>query len=328
MRMSQDRSLEVNVRVTLVHNPAAGDERHSAKRILKELAEAGYEARLQSTKKKGVERVLEDPGDLVVVAGGDGSIKRVALALAGTGVAMAILPIGTANNIAKSLGDLGSMRNLIAGWRRAERRRLTVGSISSRWGAMRFVESVGVGVFTELVTRGDAEVDDNMAGLTGHEIDRALLLLQEVVTERAPRLRTLALDGVDVTDEYLLVEAMNIPLVGPNVPLAPDADFSDARLDVVTVTERERSLLAEYVQARLAGGAAPPKLTVRRAARVTMRASPNELHVDDAPWSPEQAAGKAVPRPSLDEGEVKIALEDKAVEVLIGGPPALDRERA
>ncbi len=189
------------MRVTLVHNPAAGDERHSAKRILKELAEAGYEASLQSTRKKGVEKTLEDPGELVGVAGGDGSIKKVALALAGSGVPMAILPIGTANNIAKSLGVLGSMRNLIAGWRRAERRRLTVGTVTSRWGAMRFVESVGVGVFTELVTRGDAEVDDNTAGLTGHEIDRALLLLQQVVTERKRRLRKRELDGADVSEE-------------------------------------------------------------------------------------------------------------------------------
>jgi diacylglycerol kinase family enzyme len=328
MRMSQDRSLEVNVRVTLVHNPAAGDERHSAKRILTELAEAGYEASLQSTKKKGMGKTLEDPGELVVVAGGDGSIKKVALALAGTGVPMAILPIGTANNIAKSLGVFGSMRHLIAGWRRAERRQLTVGAITSRWGAMRFVESVGVGVFTELVTRGDAELDDNTAGLTGPEIDRALLLLQQVVAERKPRLRTVALDGADVTDEYLLVEAMNIPLVGPNVPLAPGADYSDDRLDVVTVTERERKTLGEYVQARLSGGAPPPELTVRRAAQVTMRASPNELHVDDAPWSPEQPAGRTSPRPSLDEGEVKIALEHAAVEVLIGGPPDLERESA
>jgi hypothetical protein len=112
------------------------------------------------------------------------------------------------------------------------------------------------------------------------------------------------------------------------VPLAPGADYGDDRLDLVTVTERERSVLAEYVRARLAGGAAPPELTVRRAARITMRASPNELHVDDAPWSPEQPAGKSAPRQSLDEGEVQIALEDRTVEVLIGGPPELDRESA
>jgi len=306
------------VRATLIHNPGAGDEQHSAKRLLKELAEAGYDARLHSIKKEGVEKALEDPGDLVVVAGGDGSIKKVAIAIAGRGVPMAILPIGTANNIAKSLGALGSVSELIAGWRTAERRRLTVGTVSTRWGTMPFVESVGVGVFTELVTRGDSEVNESTTGLTGHAIDRALLLLQRIVEERAPRFRQLELDGSDRSGEYLLVEVMNMPLVGPNIPLAPGADYGDGQLDVVTVTEREREVLAEYVRARLSGGAAPPKLTTRRGARVTMRASPGELHVDDEAWRPEQSSGTAVPGPDMDEGEVTIALEPIGVEVLVG----------
>jgi diacylglycerol kinase family enzyme len=299
-------------RVTLVHNPAAGDEQHSAKQILKELAKAGYEAHLQET--------LADPGDLVVVAGGDGSIKQVALALAGRGIPMAILPFGTANNIAKSLGTLGSVSELIASWRRAERRRLMIGRVATRWGSMRFVESVGVGVFTELVTRGSSEVHESTE-LTGHAIDRALLLLQRIVEERAPRFRRLKLDGSDLSGEYLLVEVMNMPLVGPNIPLAPGADYGDEQLEVVTVTERERELLAEYVRARLSGGAAPPELTRRRGTRVTMYASPGELHVDDEAWRPEQPAGGAVPVPGPDEGEVTIALEDAGVEVLVGEPP-------
>ena len=95
-------------RVTLVHNPGAGDEQHSAERVLKELAGAGYDARLRSTREEGLERALEDPGELVIVAGGDGSIKKVAVALAGRDVPMAILPIGTANNIANSVNSRSS----------------------------------------------------------------------------------------------------------------------------------------------------------------------------------------------------------------------------
>jgi diacylglycerol kinase (ATP) len=303
-------------RVTLVHNPGAGDEQHSAKELLKELAKAGYDASLQPTKEEGLKEALADPGELVVVAGGDGSIKQVALALAGRDIPMAILPFGTANNIAKSLGTLGSVPELIAGWRRAERRRLTLGTVATRWGAMRFVESVGVGVFTELVTRGDLEVNES-TGLTGHVIDRALLLLQRIVEERPPRFRRLELDGSDLSGEYLLVEVMNMPLVGPNIPLAPRADYGDEQLEVVTVGERERELLAEYVKARLSGGAAPPKLTPRRATRVAMQASPGELHVDDEVWHPERPTGEGAPGPSPDEGEVTIALEDAWVEVLI-----------
>jgi diacylglycerol kinase (ATP) len=305
------------VQVTLIHNPEAGDELHSAKGILKELEAAGYDAYLQSTKRGGTEKSLKDPGDLVVVAGGDGSITKVAIAIAGRGIPMAILPIGTANNIAKSLGVLGSVRELIAGWRRAERRRLAIGTVVTRWGAMRFVEAVGVGVFTELVSRGDSEVSGNTGGLTGHAIDRALLLLQRIVEQRAPRFRQLALDGSDLSGDYLLVEAMNMPLVGPNVPLAPSADYGDGELDLVTVTEGEREALAEYIKARLAGGAAPPQLTVRRGTRVTMRASPGELHVDDEAWRPEQPTGAGAPTASMEEGEVRIALEQEGVEILV-----------
>ncbi len=307
------------MRITLVHNPGAGDEQHTPKQLLRELADAGYRADLRSTKKNGVEKVLEDPGELVVVAGGDGSIKKIAIALAGHDIPMAILPIGTANNIAKSLGVLGSVRELIAGWRQAERRRMTIGTVTTRWGRMRFVESVGVGVFSELIARGDSEVDENTAGLTGHVIDRALLLLREVVAERAPRHRRLALDGCDLSGEYLLVEIMNIPLVGPNVPLAPSADFGDDQLELVTVAEGEREALAEYVRGRLSGGSAAPALTVRRGARVTMQASPNELHVDDEAWRPEQAPGGRT-EPEMDEGEITIALEQVGVEVLVPGP--------
>lgn len=252
-----------------------------------------------------------------MVAGGDGSIKQVAVAIAGRGIPMAILPIGTANNIAKSVGALGSVSELVAGWRRAERRRLAVGRVATPWGAMRFVESVGVGVFTELVTRGDSEVNESTTGLTGHAIDRALLLLQRIVAERAPRFRRLGLDGSDLSGEYLLVEVMNMPLVGPNIPLAPGADYGDDRLEVVAVTEREREVLATYVKARLSGGAAPPELTVRRAARVTMHASPGELHVDDEAWRPEQPPAEGAPAPGPDAGEVTIALEEAGVEVLV-----------
>jgi len=81
----------MTVRVTLVYNPTAGDEQHAGEDLVEQLAEAGYDARLLSNRKK-IPRRLEDPGELVVVAGGDGSVKSVALALAGRGVPMAILP--------------------------------------------------------------------------------------------------------------------------------------------------------------------------------------------------------------------------------------------
>ena len=312
------------MRTTVIYNPSAGDGRHAGEELLERFEEAGYDALLVSDKNK-LERRLKDPGELVVVAGGDGSVKDVAVALAGRGIPMAILPLGTANNIAKALGIMGSVAELIAGWRGAERRRLRVGRATGRWGGLGFVESVGVGLFTELVTRGPQDVDENAAGLTGHAIDRALLLLRRIIEEQAPRARRVTLDGTDLSGEYLLVEAMNIPLVGPNVPLAPGADFSDGLLDLVLVTERERGALDDSVRARIHGAAAPLELPVRRGRRVVLRASPAELHVDDDAWKAEPHGEQPVNRHA--EGEVGIGLggEDEGVEVLVPGAVGGDR---
>jgi diacylglycerol kinase family enzyme len=307
------------MRATLVHNPSAGDRRHSPKRILRELADAGYDARVAPRDRKAFRRALEDPGDLVVVAGGDGSIKQVAVALLDRRIPLAILPIGTANNIAKSLRIKGSVGELIAAWKHGRRIRLPVGTVSAPFGTMRFVESVGAGVFTELVVRGKEEVEENTGALTGHTMDRALQLLHRIVLDRKPSTRRVVIDGKDLSGEYLLVEVMNTSMVGPNVPLAPDADFQDDQLDVVTVTEKERGRLAKYLEARLAGGAEAPRLTVRKGKRVTLRASARELHVDDAPWHPDQSDDARAARAGQDEGEVTVTLGTGAVELLIGG---------
>ena len=302
------------MRTTLIYNPSAGDEQHTGEQLAEQLGAAGYDARLVKGRKK-LERRLEDPGELVVAAGGDGSVKAVALALAGRGVPMAILPMGTANNIAKSLGIMGSVTDLIAGWRGAQRRAIRVGHVKGRWGAMRFVESAGVGLFADLVTRGQEEVDENAAGLTGHAIDRALLLLRQITAEETPKLRQVKLDDRDLSGEYLAIEAMNIPLVGPNVPLARGADFGDELLDLVLVTERERGALQEYLRARIGGAAAPLELPVHRGRRVVLRAWPSEMHVDDDAWAPAPHGDGTTGDDS--EGDVSMELGAEIVEVLV-----------
>src|SRR5262245_1870824 len=111
-------------RVTLIHNPQAGDEDHSRNQLLKLIRDAGYEVTYKSSK-EDFASALEDPGDLIVVAGGDGTVRRVALESLGTGVPLAILPMGTANNISKSLGITAPAEELIAGWKGARRKRFT-----------------------------------------------------------------------------------------------------------------------------------------------------------------------------------------------------------
>ena len=93
------------MRVTLIHNPGAGKQgRNDAGGLVALLREGGHEVRYQSSKDDGWEQTLEEPADLIAVAGGDGTVSRVARRLAGRGIPVAARPAGTANNKNRSLG--------------------------------------------------------------------------------------------------------------------------------------------------------------------------------------------------------------------------------
>lgn len=92
------------MKVTLIHNSKAGDDDQPSGDVLSALiCQAGYDVIYQSTKDKNWQAVLEDPGAFVVAAGGDGTVGKVAKQLVGLGIPLAILPLGTAKNIAKTL---------------------------------------------------------------------------------------------------------------------------------------------------------------------------------------------------------------------------------
>src|SRR6185369_915874 len=84
--------------------------------------------------------------ELIVIAGGDGTVQRVATELAWRELPLAILPLGTANNIATSLGIEGPTEALVAGWATARRSPLDLGVATGPWGTRRFIESVGGGL--------------------------------------------------------------------------------------------------------------------------------------------------------------------------------------
>ncbi|MGA4506887.1 diacylglycerol kinase family protein [Propionibacteriaceae bacterium G1746] len=95
----------------VVYNPAkVGDEQGFRRRIAHECAERGWsEPRFLTT-------TPDDPGyamtrdaiaahpDLVLVAGGDGTVRVVCSELAHTGINLGIVPAGTANLLARNLG--------------------------------------------------------------------------------------------------------------------------------------------------------------------------------------------------------------------------------
>ena len=303
------------MRVTLFHNPSAGDAPLTADQLTSIVSDAGYQVHYQSTK-DDLSAALEDVGELAIVAGGDGTVAKVARALADTDTPLAVLPVGTANNIGKALGVFGDVRDLVGSWKDAPRRAIDIGVASGPFGEERFLESVGSGVFAELVRRGRTEVDDT-AAIVHRETDRALQLMASILRGAAAEDWQLELDDHDLSGSYVAVEAMNIPFVGPNIPLAGDAEMDDGELDLVLLRDEDRERLLEYVVGRVESASAlMPSLDVRRGRRIRMVPPAGwQLRIDDELVELEAAA---------DARAVDILLRPGVVQV-VGGRPNGDR---
>ncbi len=291
------------MRVSLLHNPSAGEGAPFAE-VVRELGRAGYEVVREIAKLSDFERVREEPVDFVVVAGGDGTVREAARALAGTGVALAILPIGTANNVAKSLGVEGSVAENVALWKNAKRVPFDLGIARGQWGESRFLESVGGG----LVPAGIEMAQERPAHKTEDtrtKLERAIGSYAEALERLRPHRWTGTVEGRPIDGEFLLIEILNIPSVGANLVLAGGADPSDGYLDVVTAGEAERGEIADYLRALRAGKEATLSLPTRRARRAEI-AGWERMHVDDEV------------RRIAEAGKVTIAVEPGAIEFLVG----------
>ncbi|TFI57451.1 diacylglycerol kinase family lipid kinase [Sphingomonas parva] len=104
--------------------------------------------------------------DVLVAAGGDGTIGAAAGALAGTGRPLGILPLGTLNHFARDAGiplDLDAAIAVIAA---GHRRRVDVAEVNGRV----FVNNSALGLYPEMVRFRDAE-----QARTGHGKRLAML---------------------------------------------------------------------------------------------------------------------------------------------------------
>src|SRR4026209_2944320 len=138
------------MRATLFLNPTAG---HKATKedILAAMKLADFDVRYVSVKDDNFEQAFEKKADLFVIAGGDGTINEVLTRLTDRSLPVALLPLGTANNIARSLGIAGTPQELVETWSIDNSHPLDVGIVKASWGTSRFLEAFGVGLFAEFL---------------------------------------------------------------------------------------------------------------------------------------------------------------------------------
>lgn len=287
------------MRALLVHNPSAGSGHPSRDELLRLLDDAGFATRYFTSKDDLYKEALaRGDAELVIVTGGDGTVAKVARNIPDRKIPLAILPLGTANNVARSLEIKGEIERLARKLRGAPLKRLDVGCAAGPWGEWNFLESVGWGALAKVV---DVGVPDNTRE---QQIASGRELFAEILEAAAPSYVCLEVDGHRMEGDFVFVEILNIGMTGPRVLISPSAEPGDQLLDIVILPAGRKQEMIDWLRA--APGHTPIPLTEikAKAAKFAWREGP--LRVDDAVFdAPEH------------ETEVRVEIEPEGLMVCV-----------
>lgn len=229
-RAAEDVASRPAARMVVIWNPTAGggsenDVEGRRTSLRDALAAHGvdaeiFESRSEEESERRIDEALAERAAAIVAAGGDGTVRSVAFRILGQDVPLGILPMGTAMNVARSLGiplELdGAARVLAEGTVRA----IDVGMVRGQ----PFLEVASVGLGAEVLA-GATHIDEG-------RLDAALEVLQSALRYRRTRVR-LQLDGREVRGHALMLAIANGPFTGRAISLAPKARIDDGKFDVL-----------------------------------------------------------------------------------------------
>jgi YegS/Rv2252/BmrU family lipid kinase len=286
-----NRTIErVSNALLVIVNPTAGGGR--AARLVPWLHErlaARPDARVEVTRHAGhAERlaasVAPSEAGRIVAVGGDGTVQEVVngmMASGAEGASLGIVPVGTGNDLARSLG---LPRDPAAAWtvaigrgeRRVDLMRATSGDGGERW----FGSAGGIGF--------DAQVASAMAERSGWQRGRAGYLLTTLSELRRFDNRSveLTLDGVTATAQVLFVAVANGEYYGGGMRIAPGAQLDDGILDLCIVGNVSRlTALAQLANLYRGTHVNHPQVEMRRGRSISVTGDPATLvHLDGEPF--------------------------------------------
>lgn len=271
------------MRVILCHNPESGDADHPRDVLLATLERAGIEARYCNIKSDDFPRALREPADLIIAAGGDGAVADIVKTMPDRDVTLAILPLGTANNIARSLKITGSVGELVEGWDLGRWKPLDIGVVAGSWGERPFVEAIGLGVLPQLILKSSDEPTAKVGA--GRDALRNELAEANAIDV------ALRIDGTAIPmDDILAIEVVNTAYTGPRLPLLERGEKPRGTLGVAVIRRSERVAMMSWLNAPHSGRAPFSRFGGRRV-ELAWHGAP--LRIDDKamelPPSPQNA---------------------------------------
>jgi diacylglycerol kinase (ATP) len=292
--------------VALIQNPASGNgDEPTRLAVRNELAAAGSlwrELVVEPDRSIAIQtsELLREGVDLIVVAGGDGTVREVASTLVGKTVPLLVIPLGTFNNFARSLSlpadPIGACRLVHTG----ALRQVDVGTANGRHF---FFEAAGVGVDAQLFPLGEAVKQGRFAAIFhaarlafthqqaavelnfDRPLDRAYQRSfrgQSPVHHRRRRFRN---DRRRIRLRSSFLAVANGPYYGSNFTVCPGARPDDGLLSVGVFRDfSKRELLFHFVSISRGRRQYHPKVEMFECAWLEVTAQEKlQIHVDGNP---------------------------------------------
>ncbi|RZM28409.1 MAG: diacylglycerol kinase [Pedobacter sp.] len=292
--------------VRLIHNPTAGEGAHSRKIITHLISSHGYNCQYSSSKKKLL-KAINPETEFIAIAGGDGTIRKTIMKLLGKKLKykrpIALLPFGTANNIATSLRIPENTHENIASWSDYHLKKFDVGQVTGIGKTEYFIESFGFGLFPKLM-KTLKKKDTTQNKTAEDEFEMALSVLQKITAEYPAVPCKIELDNKVIEQECILVEVMNISSLGPHLQLSAGADPGDGLFDVVVVSARQRAQMERYISKK--ASLDHPKFTIKAFRTKSLKITwlGKDVHVDDELVK------------NYDGGTLNVSLLDSLLEIV------------
>lgn len=217
------------MRSLLILNPTAGRPRTDGaeERIERAFHKQGVPCDLVYTEKAGDARILarraaDDGFDLVIAAGGDGTVNEVANGLIGTDTALGIVPIGTINVLARELNIPLRPSHAIRAIAEGEKKYIDVGCANGRY----FTLMAGFGFDAEVVANILQPIKD-WIGTSAYWLKS----LETLATYKATEI-TLELPDETYSTKAFLVIVANAARYAHNLRITPLASHDDGLLDI------------------------------------------------------------------------------------------------
>ncbi|MER7170709.1 diacylglycerol kinase [Streptomyces mesophilus] len=296
--------------ITLFVNPTAGRGRgaHAAQPAARAFRDAGFSVRTivgedaDDALRRAREAVGQGTGALVAV-GGDGMINLALQAVAGTDTPLGIVAVGTGNDFARAL-DL-PIRDPEASGRLAAR--------ALKGATTRAVDlgRIGDRLFGTVLACGfDSRVNDrgNRMRWPSGRFKYDLAMIAELAAFKPFPFRIRLDDGPVHEVDATLIAVGNGSSYGGGMRICPSAAVDDGLFDVTVVGDCSRATLLKVFPRVYKGTHVDhPKVTVHRAAKITVEAAGITGYADGEPLGPLPLTAECVP------GAVRVLAEQSLV---------------